>query len=378
MSQPQLTRRPAVSVLTNRLLHLGVGDDVRRLAGDIDPALSGVVVVGEHSGDAARNLRAGYPDLVVIQQPAVFKSRIASAESPFPFAADPGYDQALFAFEQTLDDYLDAQLSNGASAAVLPTGFMPPGAHRALSAAVKTANALDRDDVVLHLPLSYKWLAAAADRTKLINAVCRSRHPVAISLAHKSDPASQAGVVAGIHELIGAAGNRVSLWHCDLGVLDALAQGALGGAVGVTSTNRHIVDPGETAHSPLVHDRTPNVLIPAHQRYGKAEHMARNWYANGGDPTCGCRTCHGRAITRFAATDADKLEAHRHNLALITATQRRLLNASNRRLAWAEILADAVAAHQATASATGVLSIRPEGALKQWIALNPMPNSPAH
>lgn len=378
MSQPQLTRRPALSVLTNRVLHLGVGDDVRRLAGDIDPAISGVVIVGEHAADAARNLRAGYPDLVVIQQPAIFKSRTATAQSPFPFAADPAGEQMLFALEQSLDSYLDAQRSNGASVAVLPTGFLPPGAHRALSAAVKTANALDRDDVVLHLPLSYKWFAAAADRTKLINSVRRSRHPVAISLAHRSDPASQTGVVVGIHELLDATGAKVSLWHCDLGVLDALAHGALGGAVGVTSTNRHIVDPGETAHSPLVHDRTPNVLIPAHQRYSKSEHMARNWYGNGGDPTCRCPTCHGRSITRFTATDADKLDAHRHNLALITATQRRLLESSNRRLAWAEILADAVAAHQGTASATGVLSIRPEGALKQWIALNPVPNSPTH
>src|SRR5207247_661837 len=82
-------------------------------------------------------------------------------------------------------------------------------------------------------------------------------------------------------QLVEAAEN-VALWHADLGALDAIVHGALGGAVGVTSTHRHIVAPEDVAHSPSKgSDRTPNVLLPEHLRYKKSQAMTRDWFANG-------------------------------------------------------------------------------------------------
>jgi hypothetical protein len=60
----------------------------------------------------------------------------------------------------------------------------------------------------------------------------------------------------------------------------------------------------------------------------------------------------------------------------LTRLHRALLAAPHRGLWWAERLADAQLTHEQLASATGVITIRPEGALKQWIALNPIPSQP--
>lgn len=375
MTTPSLRRAPARALLKDRVLVLGVGSDVRSLAAEIDQTVSGVVAVGADANEAIRVLRAAYPDLVLLRDPGVHVTRLATSAAPFPFA-DPDHQDALFAIEQTLEDYLNAQLANGASAAVFPTGFLAAGDHASMTAVIKVANSFDRGDLILHLPLSYKWLSSAGDLHKLIAGVHRSRHPVAISMAHKSNPASQRGVVDGIHELLAAAPANVTLWHTDLGALDALANGALGGAVGITSTHRHILGPDEIAHSPSKGtDRTPNVLLPDHLRFKKSQQMTRDWFANGGDPSCLCPVCGGRTVARFGTSTADKLEAHRHNLDHVTRIHKQLLAAAYRQLRWAELLADAETAHLATATATGVMGIKPDAELKQWIKLNPLPRA---
>lgn len=241
---------------------------------------------------------------------------------------------------------------------------------------IETANRLDRDDVIVHLPVSHKWLSTASDVTKLTAAVRRCKHPVALSMAHKADPASQTGVVEGIHALLAAAAGNIALWHADLGALDALANGALGGAVGVTAAKRHIVAPDDVAHSPSKGaDRTPNVLLPDHLRFKKSQAMTRDWFANGGEPPCHCPVCHGRTINRFDSSTADNLEAHRHNMHNLIRVQRSLLAAPHRDLRWGDLLAEAEVAHQRTATATGIITIKPDGALKQWIKLNPSHNA---
>lgn len=245
-----------------------------------------------------------------------------------------------------------------------------------MTAVIKAANRLDRDDLILHLPVGHRWLSAAGDRTKLITAVSRSKHPVALSMAHKADPASQAGVVEGIHALLAASGGNVCLWHADLGALDALANGALGGAVGVTASKRHTVVPGEVAFSPSKGvDRSPNVLLTRLLRFKKSWQMTRDWFANGGEPSCACPVCAGRVLNRFDSSASAKLEAHRHNLQIITRLHHELLAAPYRHLRWADMLNDAEMAHQSTAAETGVMTIKPDGALKHWIRLNPPPDA---
>lgn len=378
MTTPRLRRAPARVLLKDRVLVLGAAPDVRDLASGIDHSIGGAVAVGGDARDTVRALHLAYPEMVVLQQPAEHERRVATPAAPFPFLDDheDTAQEPLFPIEQTLNEYLDAQLDNGANAAILPTGHIPASDHQTMTAVVRAANQLDRDDLVLHLPVGHRWLSAAGDRTKLIAAVARSKHPVALSMAHKSDPASQAGVVDGIHALLAATGANVCLWHTDLSALDALANGALGGAVGVTSSKRHIVAPGEVAYSPSKGvDRSPNVLLTRLLRFKKSWQMTRDWFANGGEPSCACLVCAGRLLNRFDSSTPARLEAHRHNLQIITRLHRDLLAAPYRNLRWADMLADAEMAHQSTAVETGVMTIKPEGALKHWIRLNPPPDA---
>lgn len=132
MTTPHLRPAPARLLLKDRILMLGVASDVRALAIDIDRSIGGVVVVGAEARETVRHLHAVYPDLVVLQQPAVHEKRPATTAAPFPFG-DEGQQDALFVVEQSLDDYLDAQLDNGASAAILPTGFISTGDHQTMN-----------------------------------------------------------------------------------------------------------------------------------------------------------------------------------------------------------------------------------------------------
>jgi len=360
-------------LLRDRILMLGVGSDARLLAGAVDQAIGGFVVAGADARKAVHALHGIYPDMVLIEQPDIHELREATPYKPFPFEDEPNPDvPTLFHVQRTLQDYLDEQLRNGASLALLPTGFIAAEEFSTLTAVIETANKLKREDVVLHLPVSYKWLSDAAARAKLAKAVRRSRHPVAISMAYKGDPASQSGVAEGIHTLLAAAADNVLLWHADLGALDALANGALGGAVGVTASKRHITEPGETAYSPSVHDKSPNVLLPSHLRFGKSHDMSIKFFANGGEPTCDCGTCHGRGLCRFTAADRSVQEAHQHNLAVLNSLHRRILGSGDRKACWADMLAEADAAHAATALEIQVTAFKPAGALKRWIELNPV------
>lgn len=372
MTTPRLRPVDAAVLLKDRVLLLGT-DDARILAVDVDDSIGGIVAVGLSARETIRGLEQVMPDMVLIEQPSTHVDCVATPDAPFPFAAVDTDQNYLFADERTLADYLDAQIGDGASLAMFPTGFIRAGDHATMTAIIKTANSLVRSDAILHLPLSYKWLSSAADRTKLIAAAKRSKHPVAISMAHRSDPASQAGVVAGTHALLAETDN-VALWHADLGALDALVHGALCAAVGTSSTYRHIVEPGERAFSPSKGaDKTPNVLLHEPLRYKRAQAMTRDWFANGGEPTCTCAVCRGRPLNRFGESEAGVREAHRHNLHQLTALHRELLAARHRDLWWAERLADVQVAHERLAAATGVMTIKPDGALKQWIALNPLP-----
>lgn len=365
-------------LLRDRILLLGVGADARALAAGVDRTTGGIVVVGADARKAVRSLSQMFPDLLLIEQAGAHEVRTATPGQPFPFEDEPDPDvPRLFEVEQTLEGYLDAQVRNGATLAMLPTGFIAAEDFSTLTAVVKAANAIDREDVILHLPLSYKWLSAPAARTKLTMAIQRSKHPVALSMAYKGDPASQPGVAEGIHVVLAGAADNLLLWHADLGALDALANGALGGAVGVTASKRHITEPGETAFSPSVHDRSPNVLLPRHLRFGKSQDMSIKWFANGGEPTCPCGTCNGRGLTRFTSSGESVHEAHQHNLAVMTALCRRILTSGDRRACWADLLADADAAHAATAIEIQVMAFKPTGALKRWMELNPVPGAAA-
>lgn len=368
-------------LLKDRMLTLGSGESVVSLAGDVDREHGGIVVAGKNPREVLRQLRRAYPDMVLLEQPNIHEQVCATAARPFPTGAEPQDGElALFTVnEPTLGDALDAQLTAGASVAITPTGFIEAAAHDVVTALVAQANALDRHDTIVHLPLASTWLAVDADRRKLIAAIKRLKHPAVISIADRSDPAAATGVVEGLIAVFTAVETKVGVWYSDLGALEALALGGLCGAVGVTSSARHILVPGTFARSPSKgQDRTPNAVIPGLSRFKRARAMQSDWFANGSDPGCSCAICGGGEISRFSSSVEDILVAHRHNLLWFQTHHVALLGSANRRVWWADHLAEASAAHLALASATGVRAISPDAALAKRIKLNPPPVETSH
>lgn len=357
--------------LMNRLLVLGSTDDILANLSHVDQKLGGVVVLGSQAHTTVRRLRHAYPGMLILEQSSAHVERQASAATPFilPTTGDGGIHGSLFDVEMSIDDQLDAQIANGASLAILPTGFIAANDVTALRAAVTKANMIERDDTILHLPLSHVWCSGVGI-DKVIAAVKRSSHPVAVSLGHRSDPGSQPGVVEGLRRLVREAPD-VSLWFTDLCGIDALAHGARAAAIGLAASHRHIVAPGETAHSPTVTDRSPNVLMPDLLRFRKSQHMTEQWFASTPAPTCDAPLCcNGQPLNRFDGSTEDRNAAHRHNVIQLMAMHRALLEAPSREDFWADRLKQAEIAHLQLALRTGVKTIKPVGSVKRWIELN--------
>lgn len=355
----------AATLLSDKMLTLG-GEDILGLAGGVDMDDGGVVAVGSKAAQTVRRLRAGYPDLLLVQQPDAHTWHAATAEMPLSIdvPADEEGADVLFSVPMRLEDHLDAQITNGASMAVLPVGYIP-NVKSVLTAVMKRARDVERTDTVVHLPLDFSWMREDSVR-KVIAAVKMSPHPVAISLAHNQDPSSQKGVVEGLRRLFGEA--PAAFWYADLGGLDALAHGALAAAIGVSSTYRHIVAPTNTAFSPNPLDRTPNVLSVDLLRYKRAAQMTVEWYASKPAPVCTCPPCDGRSLDSFSRSTEDILRAHQHNLHQLTQLHAQLRAAPNRDLWWDDRLRDADVAHERLSAEINV-KVKPVGALKRWIEL---------
>lgn len=358
--------------LADRLLMLGTADDVRANMPHIDRQLGGAVVLGAQASATVRRLRNAFPDLFILEQPTGHMERAATATEPFVLsrAASNEMQPTLFDVEPaTLGRLLDAQIANGASLGILPTGFIEANDVMALRATLEAANKIDRSDTILHLPLSHVWISGAG-LEKVIAFVNRSIHPVAISLANRGDPGSQSGVVDGLRRLFREAPDA-SLWFTDLCGIDAIAHGALAAAVGLAASHRHIVDPKETAYSPRPHDRSPNVLMRDLLSYHKSRHMHENWYASTLPPTCDDdECCDGGALDRFTGSTADRNAGHRHNSIQLKAMQRSMMASTSRADWWADRIKEAEFAHLRLAVHTGLKNIKPAGAVKRWIELN--------
>jgi hypothetical protein len=358
--------------LTDRLLILGTADDIYANMPFIDPAHGGAVVLGAQARTAVRRLRHAYPDMLILEQPTVHADHAASKDNPFIInsAASASDQPSLFEVPpKTLEGEIEAQIANGASLGVPPTGFIEAGDVHALRAVVETANRIQRSDVLLHLPLAHVWISGDG-LTKVIAGVKRSVHPVAVSLAHKGDPGSQKGVVEGLRRLVAEAPD-VSVWFTDLCGVDALAHGALAASIGLTASNRHIVAPGQGAFSPRPSDRSPNILMRDLLSYRKSRQMQESWFASMPSPSCGTSVCcAGRALDSFSGSMEDRNAGHRHNTVQLTEMHKALLSASSRDDWWADRLRDAELAYPRLAIATGIKSIKPTGAVQKWIELN--------
>ena len=362
--QPTGLQTTARDLLRGRvLLQVGQKDAVsgvvRRLPWTA--ALSGIVLTGKPNLGVVAALRAQDPDLVIALEPDVDREHFATALEPFVLPPPDLFDTA------TLNRVLDDQIEAGASFALTPTGHIRAGDPDAAKAVIDIANALDRADVVVRLPVAATWLRTNVEQLAAIAG--RSRHPVALSLAHEQDPMQGRGVAGAMRELTMSVVG-LALWRTDLAALAHVADGGWCGAVGFVPSMRHGLSPGESGKAINWRDHTPHVLLADHLRYMRGSHL-QNIFASTEPPHCDCTACHGGPLDRFTGSDPDRLVAHEHNAAVLLSMvgEMQRVTAPERPVWWQERLRRAVAAHDQTTRQTGQFLPLPS-VLAAWAKLH--------
>jgi hypothetical protein len=162
----------------------------------------------------------------------------------------------------------------------------------------QTRIATDFDATVV-LALDAHWVAK---RVEVLTDLLRAgERPVAIVLAHRADPLSLGGAVAGLRWLA-ARVPHVSVLRCDHGALGAVAFGADHAAIGLSTSTRHF------ATSAMKPRRLPGSSARLFVRplldWFRASEVA-GWSATGANITCRLPCCAGASLARFLDTDLD-------------------------------------------------------------------------
>jgi hypothetical protein len=286
----------------------------------LPPSLSGLVVDGRGAIDRAQQLRgpanqAQLP-LLVDTAPYTGQDGIATVSRPLVL---PGYDGVLpldgFGAVD-LDSLLKGQLAAGASAALVPVGYVPAGDLPTLRAVVAKAKTIERDDVIVVLPVDGVWLTRSENLPRLIAVLNKIDYPVLIMFGGQWNEVfnSSTGVV-NFRRLLSET-TRVGLGAGDmLAGFDCMAHGGLCAVIGSGGSLRHLVpaDKRPTSSRPVAH--YPSVLVPDLLLYLNADSLA-DTYA-GLAPTCDCAVCGGRSLGRFhSRQDVVRQDAHAHNAAV--------------------------------------------------------------
>ncbi|QLE76337.1 hypothetical protein FGW37_26020 [Streptomyces rectiverticillatus] len=299
---------PATPLLQGRVLLHENARFVPQMRAPLDDDLGGIVMTGEKAGERAYQLRASGYDGAMLIDTTAYKTHTATAEEPF--FLDSG---DLFG---TVDTVLQLQKARGASAALTPTGYIPPGASKVLETVIRQAQLIERADTVISLPLSTVWLTDEYI-SQLIAGCERIPHPKAITLFRQFNPMEQSKTVpANLRRLV-AARPDIALLRSDLAALDAFVHGALFSGIGADSTSRHSIPPGEVT---LVSNKKnpgpiyPYVLMPSLMTFKGTRSLARI-YANDPPATCDCGVCEGRGLDRFNDPGREaRRESENHNI----------------------------------------------------------------
>ncbi|MFF4509437.1 hypothetical protein [Streptomyces sp. NPDC001401] len=298
----------AVPLLQGRVLLHEHAQYTPRPRPALDDGLSGVVMTGVNADARAFQLRAdvGYQGTLLIDS-AAYTTYTATAEEPFMAPPDE-----LFA---AVDTSLNFQKARGATAALTPTGYIPPANSRTLKAVMREANRIERADTLVSLPIDVTWLSRE-NIGQLIAVCAKIRHPKAVILFRQFDPLGQTkDVPANLRRLFTEV-EHMSLLRTDLAALDVMAHGALCAGIGVQSSLRHAIPPDEKAQigkrggGPTY----PHILMPQLMCFKGAEFLSKV-YGNADPATCDCEECDGRSLDSFYLSDGEtRREAENHNI----------------------------------------------------------------
>lgn len=158
----------------------------------------------------------------------------------------------------------------------------------------------------LSLVLDWSWLTVGLPT--LVAELSTVGAPLAIALSDPNDPLAHSGAVMGLASLVAAVPD-VMILRADMGALGAVAYGAVMGAIGTSTSVRHVVPPGKPAGG----GRTgyPSVFWPELLDWKLADGIGR--LPAGLRPRCHLTCCNGATLDAFALLRTPA-EARAHNL----------------------------------------------------------------
>jgi len=356
----QPTTSAAVTV-TGRIFLLDRPQFTRQVPPFLAADRSGLVLCGKGGNAKAEVLwRQSAGPLLV--DPAAYVDEVATADEPF---ALPESDGALFGTDVNV--VLDGQRQCHAAAAVTPSRYVQAGDSAAFKALVRHAQAIERDDVIVAVPVALSWLTKDQYLPQLIAGLKRIPHPKAMMFGAQKNPFDVAAATPNFRRLLAETTN-VGLWRADVpAAFDCLAHGGTFAAIGAGGSLRHLVPADEKpdANNPVAH--TPAVLLPSMLRYSEGRFIADK-YADLPAPRCDCPVCDGASLDRFDSLSGEvRIAAHAHNAAVWTGWLSDLFDHTTdaeRRQWWRGFCQAAVDAHEQEST-----RLRQKGAFKPSPAL---------
>ena len=342
---PAPGRQPATSVaaVTGRIFLLDDPRYTRHVPTFLAADRSGLAMSGKNTNAKVKAI-GGQTTSLLLSDPSAYLNQVATEEEPF---ALPESDGALFGSE--LDPLLYGQRQCHAAAAITPSRYVQAGDSAAFKALVRQAQAIERNDVIVAVPVALPWLTQQQYLPQLIAGLQRIPHPKAIMFGAQKNPFDAAGAIPNFRRLLAETTN-VGLWRADvLAAFDCLAYGGAFAAIGAGGSLRHLIPADEKpdADNPVVH--TPAVLLPSMLRYSQGRIIA-NRYANAPAPRCSCVICKGAPLDRFDSLSGEvRATAHAHNAAVWTSWLSDLFGHatdSERQLWWRGFCRAALDAHE--------------------------------
>lgn len=320
------------------LVHAGSNDRAPEHAAFGD----GIVLRGRKGFDVARTWPADVPTLLDRER--------------YVLDRDCAADVQLL--PETAEEAVGAQVDAGAACLLSPSSFptdrtetnlrftMEAG-HEFVEAARRLAPDLP---VFVTVVARYDELS----RRTWTRIVAEAELPVATVFAGYGDPLSQPGCLAGAVELIRAAPAVLPL-RCDMSVAGFLALGAVAGAIGASSTVRHLYLPAKGKKSR--HGRTSSLFVPRFATWMKAGFVE----AAQADPDlddlfrCECPVCGPAGDVRtLVGPYADAALRDNHSIAAAVSLAQAVTTEYDRLRAWRNVLERALDAYDVL-TASGIV-----------------------
>ena len=217
----QTTRLAASIALRDRLLVAVTAAAAPTAAAVVaGQGFSGLIVTDRRGGRCVRTLKLAYGSGLVVGKDteACLNYRATVAQPMF-------LPDILGGAAPSLASCMRDQLIDGADFALTPTGLIKDV--DTLNAAVAEANAVNRADIVLAVPIPADILRKM-DYANLSMGLSRSNHPVALIIIGQFDPYQNRDVAVRVRALL-IENAHVFLHRTDFAAFESLARGALAG-----------------------------------------------------------------------------------------------------------------------------------------------------